>query len=727
MPPAIIADSDEEDNSYSPPRSSQAPFPPDSLGPEVTRSFAPASHTSTSTNPSFFQNIYDEQNDAARENARGELLDLASGAALSSSEVTAPAPFQRTVTELIDPSSLTSISDPAVSKDPKTSSGKGMSDWTQVSTPGRKKAPTAMMDEVWDVPSSPERLQKRKVIKIRLKRQDVKSASRSAEKPNLNERDSPSIKQTRTNYDHQKDDDTSVSGRRKKRKIDTSHPSPQGSNEVDLVAIPFSTENEDAFPEPQQVAYSSMLPPTLPPTYPPTLPPTLPPILPPDNEASFYISAKPLTDTQKLQYQSVHFPSSDSHLHDALPPILQRDPLLLASSGSATNVNTPRSEEIGYSAVPLASIAPDAVQTTTGPSTQPRPESSPDIISVVETPAQLKEIKQRGRPRKSTSEMPKPGEEVREIEQAQNEKSPYSNNRSNDTESDYSESPVKPKETKQRGRPRKSISATPKRDKGVKEVEQLDKEESSFAYERAIDLESDYSESLAKSKEGKQRGRPKKNVSETLKRDEEVREVGEFDRKESLSINEGTNDPEPGYSEPSVKPKKPRGRPRKNAGGEGAAPTQPVAVHPGGGETSTKQKKKRGRPRKQDKLDMAEVPDDITPAAETKIGVEIPRDGSPEEHSDQTNTTPVPETILKETSPNTSIKTSAGTPDKDKLNCSDAPTTEKGAKSAAVTPVPKSAGPTRGVSTMTPSGKPIYRVGLSKRSRIAPLLKSLRK
>lgn len=644
MPPVIIADSDDEDNSYSPPHNPQAPVSPQDFGVEATRSFGRVSHTTPSTDPSFFQNIYDEQNDAARENVPGALPGSTDNAAPSSSEVTAPAPFQRTVTALIEPSSLTSISDPTATRDPKASSGKAMSDWTQVSTPGRRKAPTAMMDDpVWDVPNSPEEGHARQVPKIRLKRQDAQSTSRPPEKRivKLKCRGLASVKKAEADHDHGLDGDGSPAGARKRRKIESSHLSPQGSNEVDLVTIPFSNDIEDTHPESQLAEPSSMLPPTLPPT------------LPIDDEASFYISAKPLTDAQKLQYQSVHLDSSDSHRQEYLPPIYTHAAQMIGSSGSATNVNTPRSDGIGYSTAPLPSAASEVDHDMATQLNDRRLPSSPDIISAIEPPAKPKETKKRGRPKKDGLRK---------------------------------ESPTR---------------ASPKQDI------------------------------------------PKSNSPKVANRDE-LEVDTKLDRTEPPFVEAAANDEESDYAEQPAKPKKARGRPRKKATEE-VQPTTPLPANSVVEEMTTAQKKKRGRPRKQDKLaaveqnpqattvpldDVAQVPSDtVQIKVDSKtLTEERSADHEPDEPEEEDpSKSELDTTVLKETCQNTAIPTALSTVKGEKLKVPDSPVVEKGAKASPSGPAVKGLGQSRGLSAITAANKPIYRVGLSKRSRIAPLLKSLRK
>ncbi|KAF7533608.1 hypothetical protein G7Z17_g13482 [Cylindrodendrum hubeiense] len=664
MPPIIIADSDDEDNSYSPSHSPQASLSPRNASAEATRSFGRVSHTTTSTDPSFFRNIYEEQNDAARENAP-DRLPGSSNAAPSSSEVTAPAPFQRTVTGLIEPSSLTSISDPTATRDPKASSGKGMSDWTQISTPGRRKAPTAMMDALWDVPSSPETGHARQVPKIRLKRQDAQPTSRPAAKEILKIKPrGGSINKTEVDHDHGLDANGSPTGQRKRRKIENSHLSPQGSNEVDLVTIPFSNDN-DGYPESQLAAPSSMLPPTLPPT------------LPVDNEASFYISAKPLTNAQKLQYQSVQIPSSDYH-QDYLLPTFQHVAQMVGSSGSATNVNTPRSDGAGLSTAPMPSAVSEVDAGMATQLNDRRPPSSPDIISLIESPAKPKDARKRGRPKKASPKKASP----------------------------------------KRASPKK---VTPKKDIPKQDSPERDIPKHDIPYQ---------------------------DESEVAKQNEVVERDSKLDRAESPFVKAAAEDEESDYAEQPIKLKKPRGRPRKKAAEEATQPTTPIEANSRVGKATTTQKKKRGRPRKQDKLDaaeqspqvMTEPSDNVAPVPSEPVQTKVISEALSEERSvsheqdkpqDEEPSNPEQNTtVLKETSQNTTSSAALDKTEKDeKRKIPDSPVVEKGAKASPSGLVGKGAGQARGLSAITAASnsKPLYRVGLSKRMRIAPLLKSLRK
>ncbi|KAH7134709.1 hypothetical protein B0J13DRAFT_561048 [Dactylonectria estremocensis] len=639
MPPFIIADSDDEDQNYSPPHR-PLETSPRAFGAEGTCSFGGVSHTTLSTDPSFFQNIYNEQNEAAHSNAADGLLGSANNRALTSSEVTAPAPFQRRVTALIEPSSLTSISDPTATREPNMSSGKEMNELTQISTPGRKKAPTAMMDALWDVPSSPETGHARQVPKFKLNRQD-ESRSKPAPKPiaKLNQREPLSGKKNEHSHGQEAHGDDDAMRSSKRRRTESPHLSPQNSNEVDLVAIPFNYEDEDARSKSQLAAPSSVLPPTL----------------PIDNDPSFFISAKRLTNAQKLKYQSVSLASSDDHRHDDLPPINQHVSQMMGSSGSVTNVNTPRSDGMGFSTAPLPSIASEADRCIATEVIEARLPSSPDIISVIEPPVKQKDTKKRGRSKKESAKQESPKQE------------------------------------------------SPKQD-------------------------------------GSKRDSP-----ETSSRDDEVEAIRKSDEADLSIEKTNRNDEESDYEEQLVKPKKSRGRPRKKATEEAVQPATPLATKTKVGEDTTTQKKKRGRPRKQNKPTEAEQSskEESRPSAIAKpvpskpanskidskaLGKEKNARGQDELQHDHLAKSEPDTTVLKETSQNTAVPITLKTVEKiEKSETSDSSAVEESAKASPSGPVVKGTGQARGLSAITATNKPLYRVGLSKRSRIAPLLKSLRK
>ncbi|KAF4967516.1 hypothetical protein FSARC_4901 [Fusarium sarcochroum] len=617
MPPVIILDSDDddEDSGYSPPRNVPAPFSLAQAEVEAANdSSGRVSRATTSTDPSFFQNIYNEQNDAARGyvpegTAMSHDQDLRS---VSSSDMTAPAPFKRTVTGLVEPSSYSPAADKAATREQKMPSGDGSDEWTQASTPGRRKAPTAVMDDPWDVPSSPEGRPVRPKIKIKVKRSGAQSHSTSNSRA---AQDSQNGRPATAPGSRTERPEDSPSGKRKRRKVDHPEPSFHGSNEVDLVTIPFSHDHEGE-QRSQPAPTPSMLPPTL----------------PVNDDVSFYIATNPLTDAQKLEYESVQLPSSDGNNHQ-LPPVRQFEIQNLASSGSATNVNTPRSNATFLiSTAPPPSSVMDPPRATVGRSTGQRWDSSPDVIAVIESPPREKATRRREQP-------------VRDDPPA----------------------PI----------------------------------------------------------------------------DDEVMEVQQTEQMELPVVQETVDDNyEPEKVEKPTKAKKTRGRPKKKAAEEVVPLTDSLPPQSEDVKPATKPKKKRGRPRKSDQsaakeespqVDQSVSANDVTSLSEEptqpekKPELKIEETGSKDELAgDSLKVNSRESSVLKESDPNVLTKSVSSADDDAMSKASDATTTaEKEGKPEKPAISSRGSTPSKGLSAII--NKPVYRVGLSKRSRIAPLLKCLRK
>lgn len=617
MPPIVILDSDDEDEdgSFSPPPNIQAPF---SFGPAgieaqteaANDSSGGVSRATTSTNPSFFQNIYNEQNDAARgyvpePTARSHDQDQHS---VSSSEMTTPAPFKRTVTGLIEPSSMPSARDQTTKRG--QTNGNGPDEWTQASTPGRRKAPMAVMDDMWDVPSSPDERPVRPKIKVKVKSSKAQSDSTSDSR-HTQESDergkTPSSKSGRS--------DGSPSGKKRRR---VSHPEPsfQGSNEVDLVAIPFSYENEGEYHESQPAPTPSMLPPTL----------------PVNQDDSFFITTNPLTDAQKLEYESVQLPSSDSQNHQL--PLVRQFEINLASSGDATNINTPRSHAhyLMSTAPPPPSSVMDPNRAAIGQATGNRWDSSPDVISAIDSPPKQKA--------------------TRQLEQIRNGDSPK-----------------------------------PANDETTDE-QQPEQPELPAMQEEAFD--NDEPDKVTKTK--KSRGRPKKKAIE-----------------EPITMTEAPS-PRPEVVTPVTKPKKKRGRPRKSD--QTDTREESPKIDPSASTNDASLSEDAVRPEKRPKIDIDES------ESKDELADESEMEPSPKSKSRESS-------ILKESDPNILAKSVSRLDDDAASKASDAATEEKEEKPEKRAVTSRSSTPSKGLSAII--NKPVYRVGLSKKSRIAPLLKCLRK
>jgi hypothetical protein len=621
MPPVIILDSDddEDDIGYSPPRNVQTsylPVPAEAEAEGTSESFGRVSRATTSTDPSFFQNIYNEQNDAARKYVpdptdRSHDQDQQS---VSSSDMTAPAPFKRTVTGLVETSS-SSTRDQGNAGGQRMSVGDGQHEWTQASTPGRRKAPTAVMDDPWDVPSSPDERPVKPKIKIKLKRSGAQSDSTTDSRC---AQDSDRVAKAHGSKFERSDE--SPSSKRKRRKVDHPAPSFQGSNEVDLVTIPFNHDHEGEHDESQTPPTPSMLPPTM----------------PVNEDISFFIASNPMTDTQKLEYESIQLPSSDSQSHQ-LPPVRQFNIQNIASSGEATNVNTPRSNAtyLMSTAPPPPPASMDPPRGTIGQATGQRWDSSPDVIAAIDSPPQEKATRLQEQSTKDDAPEPT-GNEFVELQKTGQPELPIIQETTSDSyEPENMAKPTKAK--KSRGRPKKAAA---------EDVSLTD----------SLPALPEVGESVAKPK--KKRGRPRK--SDQIDAKEESPKIDQ-----SLSTNDAS------LSEDAVQPEK------------------------------------------RIKIDIEETETKDELVEEDEVQVSFKNKG--EEIS-----------VLKESDPNLSTRSTSSIDDDTTSKTSDTPATAKQEeKPERPTISSRRSTPSKGLSSII--NKPVYRVGLSKKSRIAPLLKCLRK
>ncbi|KAL6914448.1 hypothetical protein FSST1_012208 [Fusarium sambucinum] len=615
MPPIIILDSDddEDDIGYSPPpnvQTSHLPVPAEAEG--TSDSFGRVSRATTSTDPSFFQNIYNEQIDAAR----GYVPDPTEGShdqhQHSSSDMTAPTPFKRTVTGLLETSS-SSTRDQSNTGGQRMPAGNGPDEWTQASTPGRRKAPTAVMDDMWDVPSSPDERPVKPKIKIKVKRSGAHSESTSD-----SQRDKESGRRAKTPDSKSERPGDSPSSKRKRRKVDHAEPSFQGSNEVDLISIPFSHD--------QDGEHHDQSPPT---------PSMLPPTMPVNEDISFFIAPNPLTDTQRIEYESMQLPSSDSP--PQLPFVRQFNIQNIASSSEATNVNTPRSNAtyLMSTAPPPPPASLDPPRATIGQATGHRWDSSPDVIAAIDSP-----------PPKKTSRL-----------QEQSTK-------------DDAPEPI---------------------DNEFVELHQAEPEQTGLPIIQEIATDSYEPEKMAKpAKAKKSRGRPKKKAA----------------AKPDVILADSLPAP-PEVIESVTKPKKKRGRPRKSdAKEESPKLDQSLSTNDASLSGDAMHLEKRAKI----EIEETETKDELAEEDEAQVSSENKRSESP---------------ALEKPDPNLSTRSISSIDDDTVSKNSDTPRTAKQEKPEKPTISSRSSTPSKGLSSII--NKPVYRVGLSKKSRIAPLLKCLRK
>ncbi|KAK6225868.1 hypothetical protein QIS74_01915 [Colletotrichum tabaci] len=156
-PPRVIADSDDSDDGFD--LGDDSPMkPPTPKIPSGDRSSDSASVATGSTDPKFFQAIYAEQQRAAANEALSN--HVRSSTSDNPSSLAAPAKPQAkkdstTTTTTTTSSSLPSIPDPVMGshRAKKAEKIRVVVDLTQVITPGRSNNATPR--DMWDVPSSP--------------------------------------------------------------------------------------------------------------------------------------------------------------------------------------------------------------------------------------------------------------------------------------------------------------------------------------------------------------------------------------------------------------------------------------------------------------------------------------------------------------------------------------------------------------------------------------------
>ncbi|KAM4059207.1 hypothetical protein HRG_007931 [Hirsutella rhossiliensis] len=330
------------------------------------------------------------------------------------------------------------------------------------------------------------------------------------------------------------------------------------------------------------------------------------PTLPVNSESSFLVAPKPLSASQKVEYQSVDLVQSISSLRQPEVPYHK-----MCSSGTATNINTPRSDMASSHDVGIMAPTPESERIGNMRRTRPPPRrrrsSSPDVIAV-------------------TSDG---------------------------------------------------------RDKELAEKPQLETASVGDAAPDGHVLDAEFAEQQAD-------------------------DDSDFDVA-----------PEP------VKSKRQRGRPKKNAMNENTKKSSATAVVDAGTGLTDIPKKRRGRPKKAKQPTEAEQKRPGHSASETAASASV------EEPSDVDAAQGLPEE--DKTGPEeTDQAFGAGAPKEEATGSSNGPnaTEERGEANEVDRGTVEEArdkSKMKGSSWLESAGKPVYRVGLSKRLRIAPLLKSLPK
>lgn len=230
------------------------------------------------------------------------------------------------------------------------------------------------------------------------------------------------------------------------------------------------------------------------------------------------------------------------------------------------------------------------------------------------------------------------------------------------------------------------------------------------------DGESDFMEEPVTKRPKKQRGRPKKPT-----RPKQQPSLSN----EDVHIGHAQ---EPGLAEELAEKtsRKGRGRPKKKSTtptaepAETAEPNGPALSHAAEGRSVTKGKRKRGRPKKAEQTEVEEAREEVkeddegdtrvdTKKAKTEDSGKVPDGVATHESGETVDDAEPPKISKKQREPAVTDRNTS----EDK--------TEAKQEGRATTSKPFSKTPNSAV--LSSASKPLYRVGLSKKSRIAPLLK----
>jgi hypothetical protein len=508
----IIADSDDEDGYHS----SLACSPVKNIAPANALSYSSldvvTSNDTVSTDPAFFQRVYNEQRKGEEQVA--SKYERLSEAEMGKSSVAAESGIllenPATRIKLSGHSSLTSITDPTVSgRHANVENTQDLRDLTQVTTPGRDMQ---RAKDVWDVPSSPETEHQRrdrtsKVTKLTQKlKKDLSNHSGKTRELNL--------------------------GGENENMISLSHQSIHNESSYAVTATLDTEQCELAADSKygRQDLYSDIAQYQIEPTTEQLLANQLA-----DSSGLICVLPNTLSESQKRQYQSMATAIGEGH--ERIPPP-SLPPLITTATSSGTTtvaVTTPsRFASSGASNLrrELSSDDLPSHRKRRQQSTLAEPNSSPDIISISEPPLKKRrnekqEDSPRGRQEFEHDELGHESyvvnkcKESQHIQQQHKEKNPEindnqnadcdrmleSNNSTNQQmhHGEVSTASVTPQEkptTKQRGR---------KKGKGKESKE-------STSGSLALDLGVNQPDLTAKA-EKRRRGRPKKSDKPSTKAD----------------------------------------------------------------------------------------------------------------------------------------------------------------------------------------------------------------
>ncbi|KAK1247020.1 hypothetical protein MKX08_000822 [Trichoderma sp. CBMAI-0020] len=621
MGPITIADSDDESDS-----NGHVVAPSLVTGPQAqTRSSEQGSLATASTDSALFQQIFNEQNAAACERAlQLQLQQELEDAPHQSSAMTIPdVPFQRT-TKGFYHSSLTSVTDPR-SEMSRNFPTMRSSERTLERTQERTQSAV----DPWEVPSSPAAPKSL---------EEAKDHGDYVPDPSYG-RDK-SLLGVDTPLEKRWDDVESMEGRdKKRRRLDESEAALSQSNDVDLIMPPHESKLISTGNELETAAASSTSLPAMP--------------VDDNNSAPQLKHSSPVESVPGL---AVNGASSAIPKYNNLL-LKQQTQYAVGSSGSATNINTPRNEM--FSIQSFGSKAKVQESTTTTKKVEyrnfiSRRSSSPDIISA---------------PAPDPDEAAPVSEYLPDLDSEPKVDQEY-----RDDMNPLADQPPPPEELPPEGSDAEFVPrATP----------------------------------AAKSK--KKRGRPKKSL--------------ETDEPPPVKPAESPTPVTDAMSPVPTTQKKKRGRPKKQSDGPVVESALPAAATPT--RDVRGEKKARGKKVTKGRKKLVVLSDSEGDHSATEdLAAEEPREQDVVEEALEAETT---KDDQKRAASSKKSKAKASLADQtipdNQTEDEDEP---KEIKKRATREKEEKSGDKKGLSALG-LAKPIYRVGLSKRSRIAPLLKSVRK
>ncbi|KAK3321166.1 hypothetical protein B0T19DRAFT_403738 [Cercophora scortea] len=615
----------------------------DGVAQDAPQDATTAARSTGSTDPSFFQRVYEEQEAAAAAN-------LVASAVQSSPTADQP-PESR-----------------SARRSTRGGRNNDVVDLTQINTPGRKRA--APEDDLWDVPgSSLPALAGRSQAKAQKTYGKRKRAGVQAS-PEDDGTQPHSASPNRSVHDPYDVPDDSDAPPNKKAKRGRKPASTRQARDVSPMGIPQTGESSGSARRPRRgrgdasgASNESTIPDTLP---------------------SLYLAPSALTASQKEEFKVVRLSSEPGHdgLESSMPPTQAQVTGMYKSSG-ATTIAYPTPTQFASSGpreLPSVEMSENVSAAVDEMSMEEHQQSSPDVISAVSSSAKRRKIKivnRRGFP--SSEREPPVLHQV--VEEAAFE---------------YGVDGGDPQDDVQfKGDDAEPLQALPA------EPEPL--------ADDAIEMSTMAPQEPAPKKK---RGRKKKEVV-IIQND-----VAEDDQAEVSNPTEEFLQPSAALMEVDQPPKRGRGRPRKSdtpaiAAAQAEETVGDTLATESPGPAAVTGGKKRGRKKKA----VPAVVED-SDAEEEAVKEEVDGDHDDDEEEEDVKRRPLSKTSRNSQPPPTDT-VSIKRDDDAKENQQ-----EQKAVKAVATPAKPSPGSLAG---QTSSGKVQYRVGLSKRSRIAPLLKIMRK